>query len=323
MRAAYFDRYGSPDVIAVREVPTPKPGPREVRIAVRATTATAACGMMRRGDTAMARVLLGALRPRRRFRILGIELCGVVDRVGTAVARFKEGDRVFGFAGFRPGAYAEYMCLPEDASVAPAPQHLSDLEAVSLVDGPTTALYFLRDRLRVGPQTRIVVVGASGSIGTAAVQLARHFGAHVTGVCSGANVDLVRSLGAHDVVDYTREDFTLRGRRYDVVFDTVGASSFSAASRCLVDGGAYAPTVGGVGLFALDLLTRGLTRTRLVFGMSIDKRGKLHEVAQLSKGGALRPIIDRCYSLAEIPEAHRYVETRRKRGNVVITLAPR
>lgn len=127
MRAAYFDRYGSPDVIAVREVLTPKPGPREVRIAVRATTATAACGMMRRGDTAMARVLLGALRPRRRFRILGIELCGVVDRVGTAVARFKEGDRVFGFAGFRPGAYAEYMCLAEDASVAPAPQHLSDL----------------------------------------------------------------------------------------------------------------------------------------------------------------------------------------------------
>src|SRR5688572_7244022 len=200
MKAAVYARYGPPEVLTLCDLPRPEPRDDEVRIAIRATTATAGCGLMRRGDTLMARLLLGLLRPRRRFRILGTELCGTVDRVGRRVTRFRRGDRVFGFTGLSLGAYGEYVCLREDASIALAPEGMTDLEAASLVDGPTTSLYFLRDRARLGPGMRVAIVGASGGIGTAAVQLARYFGAHVTAICSGKNAELVRSLGANDVV---------------------------------------------------------------------------------------------------------------------------
>lgn len=320
MKAAVYARYGPPEVLTLCEVPRPEPRDDEIRIAIRATTATAACGMMRRGDTAMARVVLGLRRPRRRFRILGIELSGTVDRVGRRVTRFRPGDRVFGFTGFAVGAYGEYVCLREDASLASAPDGVTDLEAASLVDGPTTSLYFLRDRARIGVGTRIAIVGASGSVGTAAVQLARHFGARVTAVCSGKNADFVRSLGASDVVDYELEDFTVRGNRYDVVFDTVGKCGFGSARRCLEESGSYLTTVGGVGAHLLDTGTRLFSRKRFVFGMSVEKRDALREVAALTGAGVLRPVIDRQYRLAEVAEAHRYVESGRKRGNVVISV---
>lgn len=319
MNAVVYERYGPPEVLGLRRVPRPEPKPNEVRIAVGATTATAACGMMRRGDTATARLLLGLRRPRRRFRVLGIEVAGVVDAVGAHVTRFGVGDRVFGFAGFHVGAYAEFVCLPEGASLAPTPAALSDAEAVTLVDGPTTARFFF-DRAGVGKGTRIAIVGASGSIGTAAVQLARHVGARVTAVCSGGNAALVRSLGADDVVDYAREDFSDRAGAYDVVFDTVGKSSFRAARRCLVAGGRYACTVGGPSLWILDVVTR-LFSKRLVFGMSIEKRAALAAVADLVVAGALRPVIDRRYALAQAVDAHRYVEAGHKRGNVVLSVA--
>jgi NADPH2:quinone reductase len=313
MKAAVYAHYGPPEVLTMCEVPRPEPRDHEVRIAIRATTATAGCGIMRRGDTAMARLLLGLRRPRRRFRILGTELCGTVDRVGPRVTRFRPGDRVFGFSGFSVGAYGEYLCLPEDASIAPAPEGVTDLEAASLVDGPTTSLYFLRDRARIGRGARIAIVGASGGVGTAAVQLARHFGAHVTAVSSGRNADLVRSLGAHDVVDHTLEDFTARGDRYDVVFDTVGKCSFASARRCLERDGSYLTTVGGAGAYLLDAWTRLFSRRPFVFGMSIHKHDALREVAGLVRAGVLRPVIDRRYRLAEVADAHRYVETGRKR----------
>ncbi|MER2564062.1 MAG: NAD(P)-dependent alcohol dehydrogenase [Myxococcaceae bacterium] len=321
MRAAMYDRYGPPEVLTLREVSRPEPREDEVRIAIGATTVTAACGMMRRGDSVMARLILGLFRPRRKFRIPGIELCGRVDAVGRRVTRFKAGDRVFGFTGFTPGACAEFLCLSEDASLALAPDSLSDDEAASLVDGPTTALYFLQGHVRAG--TRLAIVGAAGSIGSAAVQVAHHLGAHVTGICSTKNLELVRQLGADDVVDYTREDFTSSNRRYEVVFDTVGKSSFTRSSRCLVDGGRYLTTVGGLGAYLLTLLTRWFARTRFVFGMSVDKRGALVRVTELVRTGALRTIIDRRFPLAEIAEAHRYVEQGHKRGNVVITVATR
>ncbi|MCC7074208.1 MAG: NAD(P)-dependent alcohol dehydrogenase [Deltaproteobacteria bacterium] len=320
MKAMVFPRYGAPDVLTLRDVPRPEPHNDEVRIAVRATTVTAACGLMRRGDTAMARVVLGLFRPRRRFRILGIELCGVVDKVGKDVTRFRVGQRVFGFAGMHAGANAEFVCLRETASLAPAPDGLSDLESASLVDGPTTALYFLR-RAKLAPGMRVAIIGASGSVGSAAVQVARHMGAHVTAVCSGNNAELVRGLGAQEVVDYTREDYAQRGVTYDVVFDTVGKSSHRVANHCLVKGGVYAVTVGGAGLVALDLWTRWFSRTRLLFGYSVEKNAALLEVNELTQHGALRPVIDRQYPLAELAEAHRYVEAGHKRGNVVITVA--
>lgn len=320
MRAAVYERYGPPSVLEVRDVRAPEPRDHEVRIRVAATTATAACQMMRRGDTLMARVVLGLFRPRRRFRVLGIEIAGTVDRVGRRVTRFEPGDRVFGFTGFGSGGYAQYVCLREDASLAPAPAGLSHEEACSLVDGPTTGLYFLRDRARLRAGERIAIVGASGSLGTAAVQLARHFGAEVTAVCSGRNAELVRSLGAHHVVDYTREDYAARPDAYEVVFDTVGASSFSHARRCLSPRGRYLVTVGGLELFLRDAWSRVFGRQKLVFGMSVEKKAALAEVAELALRGALRPVIDRRYPLAEIAEAHRYVETGRKRGNVVIAI---
>ena len=320
MKAAIYERYGSPSVLQLRAVPAPEPKPDQVRIAIQATTATAACQMMRRGDTLMARVVLGAFRPRRRFRILGIELAGTVDRVGRDVTRFKLGDRVFGFTGFGSGGYAQYVCLSENASLAPIPAGLSHEEACSLVDGPTTSLYFLRDRARLRAGERVAVIGASGSVGSAAVQIARHFGARVTAVCSGRNAELVRSLGAHDVVDYTQDDYAARSGAYDVVFDTVGVSSFARARSCLTLDGRYLITVGGAGLFLRDAWSRAFGRKKLVFGMSVEKKAALAEVSALVAKGALRPVVDRRYPLEEIAAAHRYVETGRKRGNVVITV---
>jgi NADPH2:quinone reductase len=319
MKAVVCPRYGAPEVLALREVPRPEPRDDEVRIAIRATTVTAACGMMRRGDTLVARLVLGLLRPRRRFRIMGLELCGVIESVGRKVTRFKAGDRVFGFAGFRPGTYAEYICLPETASLAPAPEGLTDLQAASLVDGPTTALFFLR-RAGIAAGKRVAIVGASGSVGSAAVQLAHHRGAQVTAVCSGRNAELVRGLGANEVVDYTRDDYSARGVRYDIVFDAVGQSSYRAARRCLVDGGVYAVTVGGLGVYVMDLWTRWFSRKRFLFGMSVEKTAALREVAELTRAGVLKPVIDRAYPLGDLPAAHRYVETGRKRGNVVVAV---
>jgi NADPH:quinone reductase-like Zn-dependent oxidoreductase len=320
MKAVVCEQYGPPEVLEVREVQRPEPKDDEVLVAVGATTVTSACGMMRRGDTLMARLLLGLLRPRRRFRIIGIEIAGTVERVGRRVTRFRPGDRVFGFMGFAVGGYAQFVCMRETASLAHAPAGLTDHEACTLVDGPTTALYFLRERGGLAAGERVAIVGASGSIGTAAVQLARHFGAEVTAVCSGANAELVRSLGAHHVVDYTQQDYSALGERFDVVFDTVGKSSFAAAKRCLVPGGRYLITVGGLSIPLRSAWSRCFGSRRLVFGMSIDKRESLRVVSELAARGALRPVIDRRYQLHGIAEAHRYVETGRKRGNVVIAL---
>jgi NADPH:quinone reductase-like Zn-dependent oxidoreductase len=320
MKAVVYERYGSPAVLEQRELPAPEPRDHEVRVAIAATTVTAACQMMRRGDTLSARLVLGLFRPRPRFRVLGIEIAGTVESVGAKVTRFRPGDRVFGFTGFRAGGYAEFVCLDQDASLAHAPAGVSDQEACSLVDGPTTALYFLRDRARMRPGQRVAIIGASGSIGTAAVQLARHFGAEVTAICSGANAELVRSLGAHQVVDYTREDYAARGERYDIVFDTVGASSFARARRCLTREGRYLITVGGPELYLRDGLSRLCGGQKLVFGLSVEKKQALPIVSELVARGALRAVIDRRYALSQIAEAHAYVETRRKRGNVVIDL---
>lgn len=318
MRAVVYERYGDPSVLQLRELPVPEPRDQEVRIAVAATTVTAACQMMRRGDTLTARLVLGLLRPRTRFRVLGIEIAGTVERVGRSVTRFRPGERVFGFTGFRAGGSAQFVCLDQNASLAHAPAGLSDEEACSLVDGPTTSLYFLRDRARLCAGERIAIIGASGSIGTAAVQLARHFGAEVTAVCSAQNAELVRSLGAHHVVDYTREDYAAHEARYDVVFDTLGVSSFAHARRCLTRQGRYLITVGSPTLYLRDAWSRLVGGQQLMFGMSVEKKQSLLLVSQLVAQGALRPVVDRRYPLAQLSEAHAYVETRRKRGNVVI-----
>jgi NADPH2:quinone reductase len=268
----------------------------------------------------MARVVLGFFGPRKRFQIPGIEFAGTVDSVGDGVQDWREGDRVFGFAGMRAGPYGQYFCMPASASVAPLPEGLDDATAASLVDGPTTALFFLKDLARVRPLERVLIVGASGSVGAAAVQVARSLGAVVTGVCSGRNVELVRSLGAVQVIDYTQRDFTREAARFDVIFDAVTKTTFPRCRRCLAPGGRYLPTVPRLRDYLLMGLTRAFGSKRVICGMSIEKRAALRVVSEMLEAGTLRPVVDRCYPLHEIAAAHRYVDTGRKRGNVVIDM---
>lgn len=320
MRAAVYDRFGPPEVLRVVDVPRPVPAPHQVLVRIHATTVTAAESAMRRGRPLWGRVIIGVLRPRRSMRTLGIELAGVVEEIGAAVMRFRPGDEVFGFAGFAIGANAEYMLVSEDASLAPKPKRASFTQAAAVVDGASTALFFLRDKARVQPGQRVLVVGASGSIGTYAIQIARLLGAEVTGVCSGANADLVAELGASRVIDYTRDAFTRDDARWDVVFDTVGVSSFSRCRRVLAARGCYVATTG-LHNYALAAWRRVVGGKQVITGMSVDKREALPWIAERVDRGELRIVIDREYPLDAIVEAHRHVDSGRKRGNVVIRVA--
>jgi NADPH:quinone reductase-like Zn-dependent oxidoreductase len=317
VRAVVYERFGPPEVLRVVEVPRPVPDPHEVLVRIHATTVTAAESAMRRGRPLWGRVIIGLFSPRRSMRTLGIELAGVVEDVGAGVTRFRPGDEVFGFAGFAIGANAEYMRLSERASLAKKPTRATFVQAAAVVDGASTALYFLRDKAKLQAGQRVLVVGASGSIGTYAVQLAKHFGAEVTGVCSGANVELVRELGATDVIDYTREDFTRRDETWDVVFDTVGVGSFGRCRRVLTPRGCYVVTTG-LHNYLLEAWTRIRGGKRVITGMSVDKTEALPLIAKLVDDGTLRIVIDRVYDLDEIVQAHRYVDSGRKRGNVVV-----
>jgi NADPH:quinone reductase-like Zn-dependent oxidoreductase len=291
MKAIVFERYGPPEVLQVRDVDTPAPRDNEVRIAVRATSVTAAEGMMRRGDTFMSRIVLGLRRPRKRYRILGIELAGEVESTGRNVQRFRRGDQVFGFTGFKLGGYAEFACLPENSSLAMKPANLSYEEAASVVDGATTAYFFLKQLGDIRKGHRVLIIGASGSIGAYAVQLARHFEADVTGVCSAANADMVKSLGA-------------------------GTCKGSLATR-----GLHLATTGNmIANYLLTFWTSMVGRKRFIFKMSVEKNAALFFLKELLEAGKLKPVIDRRYPMEQIVEAHRYVETGHKKGNVVITV---
>lgn len=321
MKAMVYTRFGSPDVLQLQSVEKPVPGAGEVVIKIYATTVTTADTMMRRGNTFLSRLVLGLRKPAKRFRTLGIELAGEIAAVGEKVTRFKVGDPVFGFGGFRPGAYAQYMRLPETASLGAKPATMTYEEAAAVVDGASTAYFFLKEKANIRRGQRVLINGASGSIGTFAVQLAKHFGAHVTGVCSTKNVELVRSLGADEVIDYTQEDFTLRADAYDIIFDTVGKSSFSRCKRALKANGVYLITVGGMSWFIRTLWTSRKPGKRAIFAMSVEKNASLKFIRELVDAGELRAVIDRRYPLEQIADAHRYVETGRKTGNVVITVS--
>lgn len=316
MKAVVYTRFGPPEVLKVCETETPSPRDDEVLVQIYATTVTAAEAAMRRGRPLWGRVVLGVVRPRKRMQTLGIELAGEITAVGKHVSRFRVGDEVFGFTGFDIGANAEFLCLRETASLCPKPVNATFEEAAAAVDGASTALFFLRDKADVHPGHRVLVLGASGSIGTYAVQLARRLGAEVTGVCSTPNVALVESLGAHHVIDYTRQDFTQSSLTYDVVFDTVGKSSFAHCRSVLTPSGCYVATTGLVN-YLLTRATR-FSGKRVVTGMSMDKSAALPYLRSLIESGDLRIVIDRQYELADIVEAHRYVDSGRKRGNVVV-----
>jgi NADPH:quinone reductase-like Zn-dependent oxidoreductase len=319
MKAVLFTEYGPPDRLRLADIEAPRPGRGEILIRVRATTVTRAECMMRRGDAAVARLALGLRKPRKRYRVLGSELAGEVAAVGEGVARFKAGDRVYGFTGFRQGAHAEYACVAEKASIAAIPAGVGYDEAATLADGATTASFFLRGKARLRAGQRVLVIGASGSIGVSAIQIAAALGAEVSGVCSGRNAQLVLSLGAARVFDYEKEDFTASGETWNVIFDAIGAGSFAACKASLAPGGIYMRTTGGPRDFARTLWTSVLGGKRAVYAMSIDKRKDLAYLNDLLARGGIRPVIDRRYALGDIAEAFAYVETGRKRGNVVVT----
>jgi len=318
MKAIVYTEYGTPDVLQLREVEKPAPKNNEVLVRVHATSVTAADGLMRRGDSFMSRIFLGFKKPRR--EILGTELAGEIESVGKDVQRFRKGDQVYGFTGFGLGAYAEYACMPEKGSLAIKPANLSYEESAVVVDGASTAFFFLRDKANIQCGQKVLILGASGSIGSFAVQLARYFKAEVTGVCSTGNLELVKTLGADRVIDYTREDFTKSNEAYDIIFDTVGKSTFSGCQDSLKENGRYLITVGGLMNYVLMLWTSMVGGKRLICGMSIEKTKSLMFLKELVEAGIIEPVIDSCYPMEQIAEAHRYVEKGHKKGNVVISV---
>ena len=324
MKAAVYARYGAPDVLEIKDVEKPVPGDNEVLIRIHATTVCTADWRMRRADPFLVRFMIGLWRPKK-IHILGMEFAGIVESVGNAVTRFDVGDEVFGGTGFKFGAHAEYTCLPEHADLAIKPLNMTLNEAAAVLFGGVSALYFLK-KANIQAGQKILIYGASGSVGIFAVQLAKHFGAYVTAVCSTANLDLVKSLGADNVVDYTREDFARAGRIYDIVFDTVGKSGFSRSLKALKRGGFYV-RVGGSGrvLSILGGMVRGkwvsiTGAAKVVSGVARGTPGDQSLLKELIEAGKLRTVIDRCYLLDEIAEAHRYAEAGHKKGHVVILL---
>ena len=315
MKAVVHDRYGPPEVLRVDEVARPAPKDDEVLVRVRATTVTQTDCHMRAARPFFWRFMLGLRRPKR--RILGLELAGEVEAIGSAVTEFQVGDRVF---GLRNGTHAEYVCVREAGLLAHMPETMAFEEAAAVADGFHQGLSALR-RANVGPETRLVVYGASGSCGTAAVQLAKHhFGvAEITAVCNTKNLELVRSLGADDVVDYTREDFTKRGKTYDVVLDAVGKHSLYRSRRALEPRGLYVATDRMYNL-PLVYITPLLGRKRVVFAVERPTREDLLLLKELIETGRYRAVVDRAYPLEQVVEATRYVETFQKTGNVVLTL---
>ena len=318
MKASVHTRYGPPDVLRLREVERPVPKDDEVLIRVRATTVNRTdCGFLR-GEPFFVRVFSGLLRPK--ATILGSELAGDVEAAGRDVTSFQPGDQVFGLTGLRFGAHAEYVCLPEDAPIATKPANMDYEEAAAVCDGAMLAIAFIR-RARLREGQRVLVNGASGSIGSAAVQLAASFGAEVTAVCNTKNLELVRSLGADAVIDYTREDFTRCGQTFDAVFDAVGKSSFRRCSNLLKPGGVYLSSE--LGFLAqnplLALWTPGIGGKKIKFPIPKVSQKDVCFFKELVEAGRYKAVIDRRYPLERIVEAYRYVETGQKTGNVVIT----
>jgi NADPH:quinone reductase-like Zn-dependent oxidoreductase len=319
MRAIVHERYGPPEVLHLEEVPVPTPKADEVRVRIRATTVNRTdCGF-RSGTPRIVRPFSGLFRPRR--KILGTEFAGVVDAIGSAVTELAVGDEVFGVNADRFGAHAEYLCMRERDPIAPKPVGVTDEEAAAVCDGVVLALMCLR-KADVRAGQRLLVYGASGSIGTAAVQLAKHLGAHVTAVCNTPNLEIVRSLGADDVIDYTAEDFAARDESYDAVLDAVGKISLARCRPVLARGGCYIATEFGPRLQNpfLALRPARLTRHRVLFPLPRYKKAEVLFVKQLMEAGKYRAVIDRCYPLEEVVEATRYVETEQKTGNVVLVV---
>jgi NADPH:quinone reductase-like Zn-dependent oxidoreductase len=325
MKAIVATKYGPPEVLQFKEVEKPKPKDNEVLIKVYATSVTTGdCNargfvFIPPGLGPLARLMLGFRKPKK--AILGADLAGEIEAVGKEVKLFKEGDQVFGIDGNGLGTYAEYKCMPEAGALTIKPANLTYEQAVAIPFGALTALYFLRDKGNIQSGQKVLINGASGSVGTAAVQLAKSFGAEVTGVCGTANLELVKSLGADKVIDYTQEDFTKSGETYDLILDSVvGKTSFSRCKNSLNQNGDYLAVAGGLRELIQMLWTSIVGGKKVIFGggEACERKESLNFLKELAEVGKLESVIDRRYPLEHIVEAHRYVDKGHKKGNVVI-----
>jgi len=327
MKAIVCQEYGPPEVLKLKEVEKPAPGDNEVLIRIYATSVTTGdCNargfsFIPPGLGLLARLMLGFKKPK--IEILGSVLSGKIESAGKNVSLFTRGDQVFGVDGEALGTYAEYVCMAEDSVLALKPVNMSHEEAAVIPFGALTALYFLREKGNIQNGQKVLINGASGNTGMAAVQIAKYFGAEVTGVCSTKNIDLVKTLGADKVIDYTKEDFTQNGESYDLIFDpVVGKTSFSASKKVMAPKGHYLAVAGGLKEMVQMLWTSIIGGRKVIFGggMDCEKKEYLVFLKELIEAGHLKSVIDKSYSLEQMVEAHRYIESGEKKGNVAVTL---
>ncbi|WP_372933474.1 NAD(P)-dependent alcohol dehydrogenase [Mariniphaga sediminis] len=325
MKAIVATGYGAPDVLKIRQVAKPHPKENEVLVKVNASSATTADGMMRTGKPYFARLMTGLRKPK--HPVPGTGFAGIVEAAGKNVKTFKPGDRVFGETTLGFSTNAEYVTIPENGVILPMPDSMPYAEGATFGDGHVTSFNFLKEIAKIKPGQKVLINGASGSLGTAAVQLAKYFGAEVTGVSSTRNVGLVKSLGADHVIDYTKKDFTKVKETYDVVYDTIGKSSYSKSKNILTEDGLYLSPVLRFSLLLQMMRTSVFSRKKAKFaatGLRSDKELKnmLAELIEIFKEGRLKTVIDRQYPLEKVAEAHTYIASGHKKGNVVIIVEP-
>jgi NADPH:quinone reductase-like Zn-dependent oxidoreductase len=324
MKAITHTRCGSPDVLHLDDVPMPLPRPNEVRVKVHASTVTSGDVKMRSFEdipwtmALLARPIFGFFKPKQ--PILGVEFAGEIDTVGKDVSSFTIGEKVFGITGMQSGTNAQFVCVPADRAIVTMPENQSFTDMAAIPFGALTAMHFLKvGKIKQGDH--VLVYGASGAVGVAAIQVAKHFGATVTGVCSTKNLELVESLGADHVIDYTQQDYLQSNQTYDILFDTVGKTTFGKAKRILTPDGRYLQTVFAIRhLFQMGLANL-LTQRKIVCTVSADGRDDLLAIKAMIEAGIYKPVIDRVYPLEEAAEAHRYVDDGHKVGSVVLTIA--
>ena len=317
MKAIVNTQYGPPEVLQLKTVEKPVPGDNEILIRILATAVNSGDLRLRRADPWAVRLFFGLTKPKR--PVLGGVFSGEIEALGKNVTRFKTGDHVFGSTGMRFGAYAAYKCLPEDGTISIKPHNITHEEAATIPFGGPTALHFLK-KANIRDGQKMLIYGASGAVGTAAVQLAKYFGAVVTGVCSTANMEMVKSIGADKVIDYTKEDFTANGETYDVIFETVNKLSFSNSSKSLKNEGTLILGASGLSQMLRGVWVSMTTKKRVLSGPITEKAEAVIFLKDLVEKGSFKPVVDRIYPLEQMVEAHRYAELGHKKGNVAITL---
>ena len=322
MKAAIHTAFGAPEVLQIKEIAKPTPKENELLIKVVSTSVTSGDARIRSmnipfGFRFISKLMFGFSKPK--HPIMGMNFAGVVKSIGSEVTNYKVGDEIFGSGN---ATYAEYIVVAESDPMAITPKNISLADASAIMFGSTSSLTYLKDFGKIQRGEKILIIGASGSLGTAAVQLAKYFGAEVTGVCSGKNVELVKSLGADFVIDYETEDFTKNDKKYDVIFETIGKTTFADCKKALTDRGRCLMAVAGVPDYFRMLLTTITGGKKVVAGVAMPSKKDVEILKDLVEAGHLKAVIDKRFSLAEIADAHRYVDSGRKRGNIVVTMHP-